>query len=366
MSALRRASVAAVTLATALSACHLDDLLSGPRQSPDPAGPDGAAPGDRLPGPATRLVFTIQPSDAASNAPLTSAVEVSAFDRDGTLATGFTGTVTLSLAANPSDGTLGGRTTRDAVRGVATFADLSIDRPGRDYTLRAGGSGLAAATSAPFDVGADPGSGDEIALESVSGNTQTGTVGAALDEPFVVRVVDVEGNGVAGVTVAWAVTGGGGTISPAASITDGDGRAASTRTLGTIAGTQTASATIESIPGFPVTFTATAAPGAPTALIFSVQPQETRAGETIVPAVEITLRDQFDNVATNFTGSVGLSIVPATGTPGATLSGTSTRSVMNGRATFDDLRIDLPGLGYRLQAGGAGRSADSSPFDIVL
>src|SRR6185295_1565643 len=42
--------------------------------------------------------------------------------------------------------------TRNAVEGVATFNDLSINEVGAGYTLVASAAGLASATSTPFNV----------------------------------------------------------------------------------------------------------------------------------------------------------------------------------------------------------------------
>ena len=50
--------------------------------------------------------------------------------------------VTLSLQANPTGGTLSGTLIRNTVAGVATFNNLSIDTPGTGYTLRALTTGL--------------------------------------------------------------------------------------------------------------------------------------------------------------------------------------------------------------------------------
>jgi len=61
-----------------------------------------------------------------------------------------------------------------------------------------------------------------------------------------------------------------------------------------------------------------------------------------------------------------MSITPVTGTPGATLSGTRTRSVTAGAAVFDDLRINLTGLLYRLRATAGSLAEDSAPFDVLL
>lgn len=48
------------------------------------------------------------------------------------------------------------------------------------------------------------------------------------------------------------------------------------------------------------------------------------------------------------------------------LSGTRTQAPSAGVATFNDLRIDLPGLGYRLRATTGGRAGDSAPFNVSL
>src|SRR5947207_15325616 len=78
------------------------------------------------------------------------AVQVTAQDAQGNTASGFTGNVTVAIGTNPSTGTLGGTLTHAAVGGVATFANLSIDKVGTGYTLTATGAG--SATSAAFNI----------------------------------------------------------------------------------------------------------------------------------------------------------------------------------------------------------------------
>src|SRR5216683_3309672 len=101
---------------------------------------------------ATMLVFTVQPSSAAPDAPITPAVKVTAQDAGGNAVTSFTGSVTVAIGTNPSGGTLSGTTSVAAVNGVATFPTLSIDRPGTGFTVSATSGALAGATSAPFDI----------------------------------------------------------------------------------------------------------------------------------------------------------------------------------------------------------------------
>ena len=64
----------------------------------------------------------------------------------------YNGCVTVSLASNPGNSTLGGTTTVQAVNGVATFSDLTINNPGLAYTLQVSATGTSAITTAPFDV----------------------------------------------------------------------------------------------------------------------------------------------------------------------------------------------------------------------
>ena len=81
-------------------------------------------------------------------------------------------------------------------------------------------------------------------------------VGATLTDPFVVLVLDQNGDPLPGIQVAFAVTAGGGALSAETATTDADGRAATTLTVGSQPGTNTLEATVAGLE--PVTFTATA------------------------------------------------------------------------------------------------------------
>ena len=76
----------------------------------------------------------------------------------------------------------------------------------------------------------------------VSGDDQSSQVSTALDAPFVVEVRDQNGDALSGVTVAFAVTAGGGTLSASSVTTDSSGQAESTLTLGSTVGTNTVTA----------------------------------------------------------------------------------------------------------------------------
>ena len=101
---------------------------------------------------ASQLAFTTQPSNTAADASITPAVQVTVENAAGNAVTTDNSNVTVSIGANPGNGTLGGTFTEAAVKGVATFSNLSINEPGTGYTLTASDGDLSEATSGSFNV----------------------------------------------------------------------------------------------------------------------------------------------------------------------------------------------------------------------
>jgi adhesin/invasin len=174
-----------------------------------------------------------------------------------------------------------------------------------------------------------------------AGNAQTDTIGATLATPYSVRVSDANGNPVTGVTVTWAVTGGGGSIgtlstqtatvgtavpvSPSVLVVDGSGNPAggvqvtfavtggggsvtgATPTsdasgiaqvgswaLGTAAGANQMSASVTGMT--PVVFTATGVAGAATQLQLDAgDNQSAVAGTAVTTPPSVAALDQFGN-----------------------------------------------------------------------
>ena len=81
----------------------------------------------------------------------------------------------------------------------------------------------------------------------ISGDNQRGTPGAALEQSFVVEARDRTGIPFEGVPVTFAVTAGGGTLSITSTLTDANGRAESTLTLGSEASTNTVDVSVEGV-----------------------------------------------------------------------------------------------------------------------
>jgi hypothetical protein len=83
---------------------------------------------------ATQLAFTVGPSNTAAGSPISS-ITVTIEDASNNPQTSATNAVTLAIGANPSNGTLSGTTTVNAVNGVATFSGLNINKAGTGYLL---------------------------------------------------------------------------------------------------------------------------------------------------------------------------------------------------------------------------------------
>src|SRR5437667_4205333 len=96
-------------------------------------------------GTAMQLVFGTQPSTTIAGRQISPAVKVRAVDALGNLVSGFTGSVSVALGANPGGGTLSGTTPVAAVGGVATFFDLSINKRSEERRVGKEGSGWAPA-----------------------------------------------------------------------------------------------------------------------------------------------------------------------------------------------------------------------------
>ncbi len=102
--------------------------------------------------PPTQLAFLVQPSNTATATAISPAVQVAILDANGNTVTSANNPVTIALANNPGDTTLGGTTTVNAVNGAATFSNLSITSIANGYTLTATSGTLTAATSAAFNI----------------------------------------------------------------------------------------------------------------------------------------------------------------------------------------------------------------------
>ena len=186
---------------------------------------------------------------------------VSVLDQDGSSLAG----VTVSFSVTAGGGMLSSTTDANpcTVASSTSSTTATTDANGRAATRLTLGSDAGTNTVSATVEGLEPVTFTATAAEQamphsltkVCGDSQEGMASEQLAEPFVVSVLDEDGAAMAGVVVSFSVTAGGGTLSSTTSTTDANGRAATRLTLGSDAGTNTVSATVEGLE--PVTFTAT-------------------------------------------------------------------------------------------------------------
>jgi sugar lactone lactonase YvrE len=117
-----------------------------------------------IPAAARKLVFTTQPSSTRTGTAISPVVQVSVEDAYGNVVTSNSSRVTVALGANPGKGKLSGSRTVAAIRGVATFRNLSINKAGIGYTLTAKDGSLPKATSRAFSIMSGSGMHDMVSL----------------------------------------------------------------------------------------------------------------------------------------------------------------------------------------------------------
>ena len=177
-------------------------------------------------------------------------------------------------------------------------------------------------------------------LAKVSGDDQEGSASTQLAEPFVVLALDEDGAAMAEVLVTFTVTAGGGMLStttdtnPCAiklskssitAITDANGQATTTLTLGRDPGTNTVEATVEGLEA--ETFTATATEQAMPHRLAKVcgEDQEGTAGEQLAePFVVLVSNEDGAAIA-------GVAVSFAVTAGGGMLSATTATTDANGR-----------------------------------
>src|SRR6185437_4050288 len=318
---------------------------------------------DIIPGTASQLAFTQQPSTTVAGAAITPAVQVTALDPAGNLVPGFSGSITLAFGNNPGGSTLGGTTTVAAVNGVASFGDLSANKTGTGYWLTATATGLNTATSSAFTITAG------TVTQLVFGTQPGTTVANRVIAPAVkVRALDALGNLVpsftGSVAIALGSNPGGATLSGTTPVSAASGVATFfDLSLNKAATGYTLTASAGGLG--PVTSTAfDITPGTASQLAFTVQPSNTVAGAAISPAVQVTALDPAGHVVPGLTGDVTLSL--GSNPAGGTLGGAATVAAVNGVASFSTLTLDKTGTGYRLSGTATGLStATSSAFSIT-
>ncbi|MGC4117296.1 MAG: invasin domain 3-containing protein [Myxococcales bacterium] len=247
--------------------------------------------------PAVKLAITV-PATGTVGTALTPAVTVSLLDDTDTV-TPVTGAVELKLGDNPGAATLGGTVSAAAVDGVATFADLTLNKVGKGYTLVASLAGVPDATSQRFDVG--PGAATALVISELPASA---TAGATLG--FTVTAQDALGNVATGYTGTVAITSGDTeAILPSAHTftTDDAGVFAFTGLVLKTAGAQSVTAADGTLT---TAGTVSIAAGAATRLLVSGLSSPSAAGTE--GTLHVVASDDFGNTDPTYTGTVKVTV----------------------------------------------------------
>ncbi|MEX1018122.1 MAG: hypothetical protein WDZ49_00605 [Litorilinea sp.] len=246
------------------------------------------------PGPPTELLLETPPDptqDAGAN--VAPAIELLVRDTHGNVTSALDSSV-ISVTVNGPGALSSGTSSQLLSGGAATFSDLTLNTAGLySLTFSLAAEPLAVDTD---DFTVEPGAADEISMSA--GNAQTAMVGTALPAPLAVLVTDAFDNPIAGESVQFTVTSGGGVFATHAPVvTNASGIATSTAwTLGTIAGVNTANATSTGLTGSPVSFFATSTAGP--AHILVVNGGDAQSA-TVNTAVAVPLSVRVDDVHGN-------------------------------------------------------------------
>ena len=222
-------------------------------------------------------------------------------------------------------GSLSTTTAVTDVRGLAKSTLTLGNEPGTN-TVEVRAEGVSKAVT--FSAEATLPSPDPTSLSIISGDNQKGLTGEPLPNPLVTEVRDQRGDPMAGVTVTFTVLTGSGTLSAETVMTDANGRAESTLTLGTDPGTVTVKASVEGISQTEVfNAEATLPPPTPTTLsIISGENQEGLTGAPLANLLIVQVHDQYGDPL------AGIMVTFAATAGDGSLSATTTITDENGQA----------------------------------
>ena len=342
---------------TGLTLSATGSQLSFANSAPFNIGPPTSGTG--LP---AKLAFMVQPSNAATGATISPAVQVVVEDSNGNVLEGAKNPVTLSLAGGNG---LGGTLTVTPKKGIATFSDLAISAAGTGYKLTATSPSLVPATSASFNISTPGSNASQPSKLAFVQQPSNALAGATISPAVQVAVEDVNGNVVSAATnpITLALAGGSG-LGGTLTVTPQNGIATfsnlSVSTAGSGYTLSAGSPNLSSATSASFTISASGSGPSPAQLVFLQQPSNAVTGATISPAVQVAIQDANGNTVTAATNPVTLALVGGNG-----LGGTLTVTPRNGIATFSDLSVSTAGTGYTLSATSPTlTSAVSAAFNI--
>jgi len=233
--------------------------------------------------------------------------------------------VAVTWAVTKGGGSIPPSSTTNA-NGIAT-ASWTLGDTAEAQTATASVSGL---TGSPVTFSATATHGNAKVITINGGDGQSATVNTAVPTAPSALVTDAHGNPVSGVSVTFAVTLGGGSLTgtnPAT--TNASGIASIGWTLGATAGTNNMTATAGGLTNSPLTYTATGTAGTPTQMTINGGNGQTAQISTLLPtAPSVLVQDAFNNpvsgATVTFAANVGSNGSLTAASPATDLSGIAT------------------------------------------
>ena len=312
------------------------------------------------------LSFATQPAGAVINAAFLQQPLVTIVDAFGNKVTSATDAVKLTAYIDDTADTfISGTDTVNSTAGAAIFTNLALGTMSSGYTLVASSGSLISATSVTFSVVSDSGFPVRLRFANTIGSATFGT-------PFSIQprveALDAQGQIVAAASGSVTV-----------SIKSGTGMASAkllgTKTLSFANGVakftdlsiSTAGNSYQLMAkcdGLASDETTPFSVVGPSNLYFYSSPSGSVNGS--FPAV-VHVRDLNNNMYTQGSLAIYLSIKPFTGNSRAILAGVQRVLTVNGVASFSSLSISLPGSGYVLLATDENNilKVESAPFSVV-
>jgi adhesin/invasin len=240
----------------------------------------------------------------------------------------------VTFAPRPGQGSIIGSNQSTDTTGIATVGGWTLGTAAGVDTLTATAAGI----TTPVLFTDTARAGLAAALVVNGGNNQSAVAGTAVTTRPSAKVTDGNGNGVAGVTVTFAVSSGGGMVTGETQQTDLGGVATvGSWTLGTTAGANSVTATAAGISAVPVTFNATAVAGPAATLVLTTAPATAQRSRVAFPTQPVV---QLRDVNGNDVMTAGVSITASLSSGGGTLAGTTTATTgASGAATFSALSV---------------------------
>lgn len=198
-------------------------------------------------------------------------------------------------------------------------------------------------------------------VRALSATSQSAPAGSAVGEPPSVIVEDVDGFPVPGFTVTLAVTGGGGSVSPASLQTDINGIATATQwILGATPGANTATATASGLAGSPKQFSATGTePPAATIVPNSTQSQSATVGTAVAAPPSVLVKDTLG------APKAGVTVLASVLSGGGQISGTSLVTNGSGIATLGSWTLGTTAGAQSVQLSVGGLAGDPVVFSAT-